>query len=355
MKSICLLLILYCIFPINSYAQDSTYVDTQEPSFCWSFCTNAFIEAEALKNGKSKINLSEVYLISKVLEEKAVNYLRMKGNLQYDSGGNIADGIRLYQAYGTQKQSEQPSQLSQLAKLPELSAALTGMLDGLIKFQGSKQKSNWKTAVQQILNAYLNHGTDIEAAKSFADENVGINPDDYMQMTSWTHLPYYEQSILQMPDNWALEKSYNFPLDEFISNIDSALAHGYTLLWSGDISEIFFSLEEGIAYVPNKEESEMTALEKEELFIAPLPEKSIQAEDRQIAFDNFLTQSDFIMQIVGKVDDQNSRNWYLFKNACEIDEEDVFLYVSEDYLRFKTVSVLMNKNALPEDSRAKLK
>lgn len=352
MKTVLYFIPFILSFPLlaQEQASSSTHQD-----LCWSFCTNAFLESEAMRLGKPAVDLSEVYLIKKLFEAQAGTYLLMNGHIQLGPGGNLADGLMIYKEYGVAPQISGEEELNQLKNIEELSTILSAMLDALTILPSINPAGQWKQAFDQTLDLYLGADQPDKQAIQYATENIGINPDEYLQLTSWTNFPTYEKTTLQWPDNWALNQSYNLPLEDFTAVIDSALAQGHTLLWAGDVTEPYFSWEEGLAYVPNKSMSELSIQEQAELFIDPLPERKVSAQDRQSELETYQTRNDFSMQIVGKVDDQSARNWYLFKNACNIEEEEVFLYISKDYLKLKTISVLLHRDAIPESIYSKLK
>ena len=343
------------IFSFQLLAQESDQSSTTHQDLCWSFCTNAFLESEAMRLGKPAVDLSEVYLIKKLFDAQAGTYLLMDGHIQLGPGGNLADGMMIYKKYGVIPQVSGEEELNKLKNIEELTTILSAMLDALTILPSINPSGQWKQAFDQTLDLYLGADQADNGASQYASENIGINPDEYLQLTSWTNFPVYEKTTLQWPDNWALHQSYNLPLEEFTIVIDSALAKGYTLLWAGDVTEPYFSWDDGLAYVPNKSMSELSIQEQEELFLYPLPEKKVTAQDRQHELETYQTRNDFSMQIVGKVDDQSARNWYLFKNACNIEEEEVFLYISRDYLQLKTISVLLHRDAIPESIFTKLK
>ena len=333
----------------------------ESTSFCWSLCSNSFIESELLRLQNQRINLSEQFLIRKLLEEKVSTYLLLKGQMEYNPEGELPDVFTIIEKHGAIPQSGDEGKIRPASELIEMIALLNGLLDGVLRVNGNSGAKVWETAFKQTLNLYLGQATSFKfdgrqhTANSFARENILLQKEDYIQLTSWLHYPFYQECILRTPNNWALNRSINLPLTDFMEVVDSALYRGIDILWSGDISEAYFSWEDGLAYVPNKSLQEMTSTEQEELFLVPLPEKEVDATHRQQDFDNFTTNSDFIMQVVGKVADQGERKWYLFKNACDLNEDEVFMYISKNYFKLKTVSILVHKDAVPDAILKKIK
>ena len=196
---------------------------------------------------------------------------------------------------------------------------------------------------------------------------VGINPDDYVSITSFTHHPFYTQFMLEVPDNWLFGTMYNLPLDEMMAVVDNALANGYTIAWGADVSEQGFSFAKGVAVMPETNEKEMNGSERsrwEKLdkserrqygLDAPVTEVAVTQELRQKAFDNYETTDDHGMHIVGTAEDQNGTKYYKVKNSWNTDNVyDGYLYASEAFLRYKTLDILVHKDALPKDIRKKL-
>ena len=371
MKSICLTLFVWIVlynFGLSQATADTTTAIAKgdiliekgskssleaSTAFCWSLCSNSFIEAELTRLNKQKLNLSEQFLIRKILEEKVNTYLLLKGQMDYSPEGALPDALDIVQKYGAVPQAIDNKNIRPATDLMEMIALLNGLLDGVLRLNGNSSSEVWRKALQQTLNLYLGEVASFHfngkryTPKSFAKAEIPLNPDDYVQLTSWTHFPYYEECILRMPDNWALSPSINLPLNDFMAIVDSALAKGLNILWSGDISEPYFSWENGLAYVPERSVDELSQTELDELFLVPIPEKQIDVPARQGEFDNFSTNSDFIMQVVGKVEELGEREWYLFKNACDLNEDEVFLYISKNYLKLKTVSILVHKDGVP--------
>ena len=199
---------------------------------------------------------------------------------------------------------------------------------------------------------------------------LGINPDDYVELTSFTHHPFYSRFAVEVPDNWLMETAYNLPLNDLLRVIDNSVNNGYTVVWGADVSEKGFSWKNGVAIVPDKNVKEIAGLEqakwekmsdaeKDKLlykFDKPLTEKTITQEMRQVEFDNYQTTDDHGMHITGLASDQNGNKYYIVKNSWGLEDHKYkgYFYASESYVKLKTMDIMVNKNAIPADLRKKL-
>ncbi|NBQ47602.1 MAG: aminopeptidase, partial [Sphingobacteriia bacterium] len=184
--------------------------------------------------------------------------------------------------------------------------------------------------------------------RTYADA-TGLNPDDYIFLTSFSHHPFYEAFVLEIPDNWNWQKVYNLPLAEFSEVMRNAIQSGYTIAWGADVSEKGFMRADGLAIVPEKPFSEMTEEERKSLATKPVKQLSMTQELRQKAFDNYETQDDHGMHIIGLAKDQNETNYYVVKNSWgrESNQCDGYFFASESYVLYKTTSIMLHKKALP--------
>lgn len=191
--------------------------------------------------------------------------------------------------------------------------------------------------------------------RTFADQVIGINPDDYIGLASVTDQPYYKQFVLLIPDNWSFDRFYNVQMNDLTSIIDNALKNGYTVAWATDVSEKGFSWKNGVAYVPEKQFEDMTDAEKQSMFVGPQPEAKITPEQRQLAFDDYTTTDDHGMHIVGLVKDQNGKEYYIVKNSWGVTNDyKGYLYVTKEFVRYKTTSLLVHKNGIQKELRSKM-
>jgi bleomycin hydrolase len=305
-----------------------------------------------------------MFTVRNVYEEKAERYVRMHGHLNFGQGGALPDAIEMLKIYGTVPMSvyEGLNYGSDINRHGEMEGILTGMLDAVIANKNKKLSPVWKDAMAGVLDAYLGKVPDefeyegkSYTPKSFAKEVVGVNADDYIQITSWNHQTFYEPMVIMVPDNWNYGLSYNVQMDDMIDIIDHALKNGYTISWAGDVSEKYFSWKNGVAYVPEKELREMTPEERASMFNGPKPERTITQEMRQIGYDNYTTTDDHGMQIVGISKDQNGKEWYLVKNSWgESNDYKGYLYMSKNFVRLKTMSFLLHKDGVPKNLKSKI-
>ncbi|MFT6783241.1 MAG: bleomycin hydrolase [Saprospiraceae bacterium] len=233
-----------------------------------------------------------------------------------------------------------------------MEAGLKGFLDGI---RTSKQLSTkWKPAFNSIIDAYMGavplqfkHDGKTYTPKSFV-ETTKLKTDNYISLGSFTHHPFYEEFILEIPDNYSNGSFYNVPLDEMVSIIDYAILAGYSIAWDGDVSEKGFSAKNGIAVLPEEDS-------RDDLFSIPGKELKVTQENRQANFENYSTTDDHLMHLVGMALDQNGTKYYIIKNSWgEISDYKGYLYMSESFLKMKTISVMLHKNGLPSDSSKRL-
>jgi bleomycin hydrolase len=189
-------------------------------------------------------------------------------------------------------------------------------------------------------------------AQSFAKE-LGLNADDYVLISSFTHHPYYQQFVLEVPDNWNWDRVYNVPLTDLTAIAENAIQNGYTIAWASDVSEKGFNFGEGLAIVPDWES--LTPDQQQKAFVEPVKELTITPELRQKAFDNYETQDDHGMHIVGMAKDQDGKVFFRVKNSWGTSNPgNGYFYASEPYFAYKTTCIMLNKKALPADVAKKL-
>lgn len=344
---------------------DCTDVKSQGSSgTCWSYSTNSFLESEMMRMGKKPVDLAEIFTARNVYVEKAENYVRMHGAVSWGDGGACHDVINMYAKYGAMPQSAYTglnygTTKNQFAEMQEV---LKGMLDAYVKNPNGRITPVWKKAFTSVLDSYLgkvpktfNYKGKEYTPKSFADEVVGINPADYVEFSSLNDKPYYEKTILMVPDNWSYDQVYNVHMDELIESIDNALSKGYTVAWATDVSEKYFSWKNGVAYVPEKNWEDMSEEEQKDMFNGVKPERKITAKMRQKAFDNYETTDDHGMHIVGLAKDQTGREYYIVKNSWgEKNDYKGYIHVTKNYVRYKTTAILLHKKALTQQLRGNL-
>lgn len=343
---------------------------------CWSFSALSFIESEVLRMKKGKHNLSEMFIARNAYHEKAVNYVRMHGSFNFGAGGSFHDIPLVISKYGIAPESVYQGRAygSDKHNHAEMDDILRATVDVVVKNPQGKLTPSWSKAVDGILDAYL--GTvpqefEYEGKKynpqSFA-KSLGLDMSNYLLVTSFTHHPFYQPFVLEIPDNWAFGAMQNVPLDEMIQIIDNALENGYTVAWASDVSEKGFSFADGLAIVPvnedaivqhgrdNRHFSDSGANREGSPFDAPSPEKVITQEMRQQAFDNYETTDDHGMHITGIAKDQKGNKYYIVKNSWGTDRNECagYFYASEAFVRYKTTNIMVHKDAVPKPIAKKM-
>lgn len=333
---------------------------------CWSYATTGFVESEMLRMGKEPVDLSEMFTVRMVYIDKAIKYVRLHGNLNFAQGGALPDVFYVLKHYGAVPQEvyEGLDYGTDINNHSELEAVLKAQLDEVIKNKNGKLTPSWKKAFIATVDAYLGEYPEefkykgkTYTPRSFADEYIGIDPKDYVQLTSFSHHPIHEEVMIQVPDNWAWGKAYNVSLDEIMDALNYALDESYPVAWATDVSEKGFSLRNGVAIVPATSYSEMSVAERKSMFDGPKPELKITPEIRQEAYDNYETTDDHGMLITGKVKDQAGTIYYIVKNSWgERDNEfrSGYINASDAFVRYKTIGIMMHKEAIPKKLRKAL-
>lgn len=326
---------------------------------CWSYSTNSFLESEMIKAGKKPVNLAELYTARCAYIEKGINYVRMHGALSLGDGGELHDVINMYRKYGAIPYDVYTglNYGTTINKFGELGAVMEGTLKAVVQNPNGKLTPNWLNAYTATIDSYLGkvpESFEYQGKKytpqTFAQQVVGLNPDDYVEFSSFTDHPYYKKFTLLVPDNWSYDQVYNLQLDDVTNCIDNALKNGYTVAWATDVSEKSFSWVNGVAFVPETPYDLMTADDKKAMFDGPKPEMVITPEVRQKAFDDYSTTDDHGMHIVGIAKDQNGKEYYIVKNSWgPSNDYKGYLYVTKAFVRYKTTAFLVNKKALPAD------
>jgi bleomycin hydrolase len=329
---------------------------------CWVFSTNSFLESELMRLGKPVVDLSEMYVVRAGYLDRADNYVRRQGAAAFGQGAENHDVWNLVRKYGIVPQSAYVGLPAGQDKPnhEEMEKVLKGMLDVLVK--QPTLTSQWRAAFTGALNGYM--GTPPETfsvggkqytAQSYF-QSLGLNPDDYVALTSYTHHPLHQPFVLEVSDNWSNGLFYNVSIDELQQTADNAIEKGHSLLWASDVSEKTFSAGEGLAVMPAKGWTDMSTTERDSIFKFPGKEKWVTADERQRGFDELSTTDDHGMHITGIVKDQNGTKYYVVKNSWGTVKKEMggYLYVSQPYFRAKTMSIMVHKDALPPALRQKL-
>jgi bleomycin hydrolase len=345
---------------------------------CWSYSAISFLESELLRTGKDTINLSEMYCVRKAYSDKAVAYVRWNGKHNFAGGGEAHDVTSVLKNYGMMPE-EAYSGMTIGETNPvhgEMDGVLSADVQAVIKNANRKLSPVWLQGFNGLLDAYLgavpekfSYKGKEYTPKTFSDM-MGLNPADYVEISSYTHHPFYSKFVIEIEDNWQLGEVYNLPLDELIQVIDNSINNGYTVVWGADVSEKGFSWNNGVAVVPDKNGTEVAGMESGKWagmsegdknkalfkFDKPMPEKKITQEMRQAEFDNYLTTDDHGMHFTGIAKDQNGTKYYYVKNSWGLDGSPYkgYFYASESYVRLKTMDIMVNKNAIPKELRKKL-
>ncbi len=346
---------------------DANAVQNQgQTGTCWSFSSMSFFESELIRMGKGKeFNLAEMYIARKAYPLKADNYVRMHGRANMAEGGGFSDVVNVIRRFGMV-----PEEVYTGKKNPKdqhnhavLEAALKGIVGAVADDKNSKiDFEAMHNDVESTCDAFLGKAPEKftykgkeYTPKTYA-QATGINPDDYVFLTSFSHHPFYSKFTLEVPDNWNWDQMYNLPLNEFQEVMQSSINTGFSFAWASDVSEKGFRFKDGLAIVPEMPFADMSDEEKATLVKKPHTQFKVTQENRQLAFDNFETQDDHGMHIVGLVKDQNSTPYYIVKNSWGTDrnECDGYFYASESYVLYKTTSIMLHKKAIPAAIAKKL-
>lgn len=344
-------------------------------STCWSFSGLGFLESELLRMGKGEYDFSEMFVVHKTMEDRAVNYVRYHGDSSFSPGGSFYDVIYCMRNYGLVPQAVMPGIMygDTLPVHNELDAVAGAYVDAIAKGKFSKLTPVWKNGVKGIYDTYLGQCPETFSyqGKEYTPQSfvksLGLNPDDYVSLTSYTHHPFYSKFILEIQDNWRNAESYNLPLNDFMEVMDNAVKKGYTIAWGSDVSEQGFT-RDGVAVLPDAAKGAeltgsdmarwtgLTATDKrKELTSKPLPDMAVTQEMRQQAFDNWETTDDHGMLIYGIAKDQTGKEYFMVKNSWGTSSKyKGFWYASKAFVAYKTMNIVVHKDALPKEIAKKL-
>jgi len=343
---------------------------------CWCFATTSFMESELLRMGKGEYDLAEMFVVRKTYENRLFdNYLRRgKGNL--GQGSLSPSWLRVFRENGIVPQEVYSgiNYDSPVHNHSELQSYIDAIATVPVKMRRLSEESN--EVANAVLDIYMGEvpATFTYKGQSYTPKtfaaSLGLNMDDYVHITSFSHFPFYTEGLLEVPDNWEMNRFHNVPLDELIQIMDYALNNGYTVAWDGDVSERGFSHANGVAINPDLARVESLAgtdrarfeaaqgapAANQALFEKPGPEINVTQEIRQNGYETFVTSDDHLMHVTGIVKDQNGTKYYITKNSWGTDRNPYggYLNMSESYVRAKTVFILVHKNAVPADIRSKM-
>ena len=344
-------------------------------STCWSFSTLGFVESELLRLGKGEYDLAEMFVVHKTMQDRGANYVRYHGDSSFSPGGSFYDVMYCIKNYGIVPQEVMPGIMygDTLPVHNELDAVASGYINAIAKGKLSKLTPVWKNGLAAIYDTDLGKcpenftykGKEY-TPKTFA-ESLGLNPDDYVSLTSNTPHPFDSPVAIEIQANWRNGLSYNLPIDEFMAVMDNAVKKGYTFAWGSDVSEQGFT-RDGIAVMPDiNKESELsgsdmarwtgltTANKRQIMTTKPHPEINVTQEMRQVAFDNWETTDDHGMVIYGIAKDQNGKEYFMVKNSWgKSGKYNGIWYASKAFVAYKTMNILVHKDALPKEIAKKL-
>lgn len=332
---------------------------------CWSYSANSFLESEMMRMGKRPVEISQIFTARNAYVEKGKMYVKMHGAVTLGDGGAFHDVINMYRKYGAVPQSAYTGLNYGTSKnqFGEMAAIQEAMLKAIVSNPNGKLTPNWEKAYTAVIDSYLGEvpstfkweGKEY-TPQTFAKEVVGINADDYVEIGSDLNYPLYEKFVLLVPDNWAFDQVYNVKMNELTDIVDHAVNNGFTVAWAGDVSEKYFSWKNGVAFVSEKEWTDMSEDEKKTMFEGPQAERKVTPEMRQEAFDNYTTTDDHGMHIVGIAKDQNGREYYIIKNSWGVTNDyKGYMYMSKEYVKYKTTDILLHKAGLSKEMSKKLK
>ncbi len=334
--------------PVKNQAKSGT---------CWSFAGASFIETEIIRITGDTLDISEMFFVRHNYPEKALQYVRLHGYGTIGPGSLFGDVLRCIKKNGMVPEAVYPGMQAGdvVHDHNELDAVLKASLDAIIQNRSRKLSPAWPKLVEAIVDIYLGpvqqdftFGGKQYTPLAFAEASQ-FNPDDYIEITSYTHEPFDSQISLVIPDNWAHNSYLNLPLDKFMAVIDHALKNGYSVGFDGDVSEKTFKQKLGVAILPEQPWELRSKADQDSVCKYPEPEIIVDQKIRQQSFENYTSKDDHLMHIVGLAQDQNGTRYYKTKNSwgTKNSKFNGFIYMSESYVRSKAVSILVAREAFP--------
>ena len=391
-------LALLAVFALNANAEEKKDENKNKPVFttikanpitsvkdqnrsgtCWAYSTLSFFEAEILKATGKTYDLCESFVANKDYMDRAVQVVRLHGDCQFAQGGSAYDVYYVLKNYGICPEDAMPFPGSlygdSLNNFNEFFGQLEPYVAGIARSKANKISSQWKVGLQGILDAYLGKCPESftyqgkkYTPKSFA-ASLGLNWDNYVSVTSYSHKPYYTQYAVEVQDNWRNPLSWNLPMEDMARIIENAIMNGYTVAWGGDVSEPGFT-RKGLAYFYDTKKMEslsgsdmarwlkMSATKRTNLVDSlgcTVPELEPTAEQRQQRFDNWELTDDHGMLIYGIAKDQNGKEYYMVKNSWgETGDYKGTWYMTKNFIIANTMDYMVNKNAIPKDILKKI-
>ncbi|MFZ4263123.1 aminopeptidase C [Sphingobacterium sp. HJSM2_6] len=339
--------------------KNTSVKDQGSSGTCWSYSGNSFIESEMIRMGKEPVEISQIYTARNTYIEKAKNFVRLHGVQAQGDGGQLHDVMTIFKKYGAVPYEVYTGLAEGQTRnnFSEMAPIIQSITETVAK--SKKPSNNWLASFTAAMDSYLGQApTSFDykgktyTPRTFADQVIGIKPADYVGISSFDEHAYYKPFVLLIPDNWSFESFYNVKIDDLTSIIDHALVNGYTVAWATDVSEKTFSWKNGIAFIPEKPIEQMSKEEIDNMFNGPKPEAKTTAAQRQESFDNYSTTDDHGMHITGLVKDQNGKEYYIVKNSWGVSNDyKGYMYATKEYVRAKTISLLLHKDALNKEMR----
>ena len=341
---------------------------------CWCFSALSFVESEILRTKGYELDLSEMFVVGKSYRDRAVKYVRLDGHLNFAAGSSFGDVLHVINDYGIVAQDAMPgfNYGTELPEHNELDAVLKGYVDAVKKNPNRKLSTAWLRGFDGIVEAYFGEYPEtftVDGAEYTPEsfrEHIGFNYDDYVNITSFTHHPFYEPFVIEVCDNWRWDSAYNLPMDEMMEVMYNAIDKGYTIAWGSDVSEKGFT-RDGLAVMPVEEKKaaagsdqerwvgKAAETEKEEVKASLPQEMTITQEMRQDGYDRKTTTDDHGMHIYGVAKDQNGTKYFMVKNSWgETGKYKGVWYASDSFVRYKTMNIVVHKDALPKHIAKKL-
>ena len=367
------------VFTIVKENPITSVKDQNRSGTCWAYSTLSYFESEILKSTGKTYDLCESFVANKDYMDRAIQVVRYHGDMQFSQGGSAYDVYYVLKNYGICPENAMPFPGSlygdSLNNFNEFFSLLEPYVEGIATNKASKISNQWKVGFQGILDAYLGkcpenftyEGKNY-TPKSFAS-SLGLNMDDYVTITSYTHHPFYSQFVVEVQDNWRNPASYNLPMDEMMQIIDNAVMNGYTVAWGGDVSEPGFT-RDGLAYMIDAKKMQslqgsdmarwlgLSAAKRRNLIDSlgcNVPEVQPTQEMRQERFDNWELTDDHGMLIYGIAKDQNGKEYYMVKNSWgEAGKYKGTWYMTKTFIAANTMNYMVNKNAIPANIRKKM-
>ncbi len=368
----------YNEFTITKQLPITSIKDQGNSGTCWSYSTTGFLEAELLRMGKPEVDLSDMFVVSKSYKDKGRRYVRMHGKLNFGQGGSFYDVIYVLKHYGAVPENEMTGLGYGTSRNAhnEVADAAKAFVDAIVGNPNGRLSSAWSKGYDALIDAYLGeepkeftYNGKKYTPKTFA-QSLGLNADDYISLTSYTHHPFYAPFALEIEDNWRWSSSYNLPIAELMQVMENAIAKGYPIAWGADVSEVGFT-RDGIAVLADVEAietkgsdqarwvglsySDKQAEIRRTVYSADCPEIEPTQEFRQNGFDNYTLTDDHGMVIYGMAKNQHGRPFFLVKNSWgDAGQYKGIWYASWNYVAGRTMNIVLHKDAIPAAIAKKL-